>query len=437
VDVLCGDDGLLAGGCDDHRNGGDAIEPAWHTGANVEQRQQWRWSPPDPRTTSRTAVAPALQKWDLLRGVKTVDPTLIPQADDLAKIRRAVAAVASGATSLAQIRRDIDLATRHAAYAVAAARTLGWLLPDEPLKASRHGADLLETEPGSREEAGAMRLAIQTSPILAVISPGLLGDKPPSRRQLTETIERRAGLAKSTASRRAATLLSWRRQLVDGVLTLSRPNAPGIALPASATPAQPVLWPALRLSDALARDLLRDNPWWRDEPTKQLPPIRRTFVSVIHKRLEYRLAPIIVVRGPRQVGKTTAQLQVIDDLLRRGLAPTHILRVQCDELHEITELSEPILRIVEWYEETILGAHLNRIAADGGQTYLFFDEVQNLSDWAIQLKHLVDNATTQIVVTGSSALRIEAGRDSLAGRVNTIEVGTLTLRERASSGPTS
>lgn len=136
-----------------------------------------------------------MQKWDLQRSVKTVDPTLIPQADDLAKIRRVVAAVASGATSVEQIGRDVDLAARHAAYAVAAARALGWLSPGEPLEVSRHGADLLETEPGSREEAGAMHRAIQTSPVLAAVGPGLLGDKPPSRRQLTETIERRAGLA--------------------------------------------------------------------------------------------------------------------------------------------------------------------------------------------------------------------------------------------------
>jgi hypothetical protein len=363
--------------------------------------------------------------------VKTVDPTLIPQADDLAKIRRAVVVVARGATSIEQIKRHSDLAARDAAYTVAAARTLGWLSPGEPLEVARRGVDLLETEPGSREEAVAMRQAIESSPVLALISPGLLGDAPPPRRQLTETIERHAGLATSTASRRAATLLAWRRQLVDGVLELSRPGTSRSASVESAAPGAPVLWPALRLSDALARDLLRDNPWWRGEPGKQLPPNRRTFVNAIHKRLDYRLAPIIVVRGPRQVGKTTAQLQVIDDLLRRGIPAAHILRVQCDELPEITELSEPILRIVEWYEQTILKANLNRVAANGGQTYLFFDEVQNLSDWAIQLKHLVDNATTQVVVTGSSALRIEAGRDSLAGRINTIEVGTLTLREIA------
>jgi predicted AAA+ superfamily ATPase len=37
----------------------------------------------------------------------------------------------------------------------------------------------------------------------------------------------------------------------------------------------------------------------------------------------------------------------------------------------------------------------------------------------------------QVVVTGSSALRIEAGRDSLAGRIATLELGTLLLREIA------
>ncbi|HET7504507.1 MAG TPA: ATP-binding protein [Kofleriaceae bacterium] len=373
--------------------------------------------------------------------MKLVDKALVPQADDLARIRHAVAAVASGATSLEQVGRKIARSARHAAYAVAAARTLGWLSPKQPLHITRQGADLLETEPGSREEADVMRLAVQTSPTVKAISPALLADRPPSQRQLTGIIEKRTGLARSTASRRATTLLAWRGQLVDGVSndpTLPAPEAASrLAAPApgsasgSAVAFAPVLLPPLRLSDALARDLFRDNPWWRGEPAKQLPPTRRTFVNAIHKRLEYRLAPIIVVRGPRQVGKTTAQLQVIDDLLRQGIPATRILRVQCDELPEITNLSEPILRIVEWYEQTILGATLNRIAADGGKTYLLFDEVQNLEDWATQLKHLVDNTTTQVVVTGSSALRIEAGRDSLAGRINTIEVGTLTLREIA------
>lgn len=63
--------------------------------------------------------------------------------------------------------------------------------------------------------------------------------------------------------------------------------------------------------------------------------------------------------------------------------------------------------------------------------YLFFDEVQNLCDWEIQLKTLVDHTTVKVFVTGSSALRIEEGRDSLAGRISSLELGPLLLREVA------
>lgn len=68
-------------------------------------------------------------------------------------------------------------------------------------------------------------------------------------------------------------------------------------------------------------------------------------------------------------------------------------------------------------------------AQRGAPAYLFFDEVQNLPDWAPQLKFLVDTSTTQILVTGNSAFRIARGHDSLAGRVTTVEAGVLSLTE--------
>lgn len=57
--------------------------------------------------------------------------------------------------------------------------------------------------------------------------------------------------------------------------------------------------------------------------------------------------------------------------------------------------------------------------------------MQNLPDWAPQLKHLLDVCRVRALVTGSTALRIEAGRDSLAGRITTCEMGPLFLREIA------
>jgi predicted AAA+ superfamily ATPase len=193
----------------------------------------------------------------------------------------------------------------------------------------------------------------------------------------------------------------------------------------------PVLFPRMSLREPLVQDLRRLNPWWEAKPQAVLPSTRRHLVGQIHTRLRQRLAPIVVVRGPRQIGKTTAQLQVLQDLLDQGVPPRNILRVQADELPELSRLAEPILRIVDWFEANILGATLNEVAHAGGKTYLLLDEVQNLKDWAPQLKSLVDNTTTQVLVTGSSALRIEHGRDSLAGRINTIEAGVLSLTEIA------
>jgi predicted AAA+ superfamily ATPase len=155
-----------------------------------------------------------------------------------------------------------------------------------------------------------------------------------------------------------------------------------------------LLFSTPKLSDALVRDLRRMNPWWEGKPLPVLPQTRRHLVGNIHRRLQLRLAPIVVVRGPQQIGKTTAQLQILEDFLNRGVSPTYILRVQCDELPEISALSEPLLRLVDWYEDAVLGKKLNEVARQGEPTYLLFDEVQNLKDWAPQLKSLVDNSTT-------------------------------------------
>ena len=176
-------------------------------------------------------------------------------------------------------------------------------------------------------------------------------------------------------------------------------------------------------------DLSTMNPWWKGNAMEQLPKTRRHLVGQIQRRLQYKLAPIIVVRGSRQIGKTTACLHVIEDLLAANISPQQIFRVQFDDIDALRIAREPVLQLVRWYEEHILKDTLNNNAAKGQPCYLFFDEIQNLDDWSTQLKFLVDHSTVQIVVTGSSALRIEQGRDSLAGRINTLEVGTLSLTE--------
>lgn len=194
------------------------------------------------------------------------------------------------------------------------------------------------------------------------------------------------------------------------------------------------LFPSYSLPPAFVEDLRRQNPWWVNAPLRPTPPFKRWPFERLLSRLLDPLAPILVIRGPRQIGKTTLQEQIIERLLQQGIAPRRILRVQFDALPSLKQIpprDEPVLRIVDWYERTILGRNLNDAARHGEPALLFFDEVQNLRDWDIQMKSLADHAAVSSLVTGSSALRIEKGRDSLAGRIQTLEVGPLRLVEIA------
>ena len=92
---------------------------------------------------------------------------------------------------------------------------------------------------------------------------------------------------------------------------------------------------------------------------------------------------------------------------------------------------DPILRITSWVERNITPATFNALAHQGQTAHLLFDEVQHISNWHNQLKLLVDHSAVKVVATGSSALRIEEGRDSLAGRISTVEAGVLSLTEIA------
>ena len=181
----------------------------------------------------------------------------------------------------------------------------------------------------------------------------------------------------------------------------------------------------------LSENLRSVNPWWTGAPGPRLPGFHRwPFPRLLHM-LPKGLAPATVLRGPRRVGKTVLLRQVIDRLLGDGVSPHQILYVPFDELPTLKGIDEPILAIGRWYENQVLETSFNDADRHGRTAYLFFDEVQNLSSWAPQIKNLVDNHRVRVLVTGSSSLRIEAGRDSLAGRIATIDLGPLLLREIA------
>lgn len=121
---------------------------------------------------------------------------------------------------------------------------------------------------------------------------------------------------------------------------------------------------------------------------------------------------IQVLYGPRQVGKTTAIKQVLEEIK----LPSHY-----------ASADQPAIRNEVWLEEQWERARL--LAAEDKAAVLALDEIQKIPNWSEVVKRLWDEDTfnkvpLQVVLLGSSQLLVQAGlTESLAGRFEAIRAG--------------
>lgn len=174
--------------------------------------------------------------------------------------------------------------------------------------------------------------------------------------------------------------------------------------------------------------VLRDlNPWWEDPSVvRPSPPVyRRPVVRDLLRRLSAQKGLIEVLRGPRQVGKTTGIYQIIQDLIASGKPATDLLFVRFD-LELLREEPSSLRSILDWYVDAIRGRGLEL----GAPSCLFLDEVHKLPRWSDEVKHLGDTFPVRMLLTGSSSVLVaRGGRESLAGRVFTTELLAFSFRE--------
>ncbi|WP_437729850.1 hypothetical protein [Sorangium sp. So ce1335] len=160
----------------------------------------------------------------------------IPQADNLANVRRVLEALAGGAAAREQIAEQTGISLRHVGYALAAARVLGWL-GDDDASITPAGRALLAAPAGTPDERAHLRRAIFACDVVKEVAPDLFEPAAPTTAVLARRIFRfTAGIGKETARRRAQTLLAWRKQVLEQQLPLfpGRSRKRGAATPASA-----------------------------------------------------------------------------------------------------------------------------------------------------------------------------------------------------------
>lgn len=130
-----------------------------------------------------------------------------------------------------------------------------------------------------------------------------------------------------------------------------------------------------------------------------------------------------VVLGMRRSGKTCFLHQEIHRLINQGIPQNRILYLQFDDERILPISGVQMGQIVDAFYSLYPQNH-------DEQCFLFFDEVQNIADWSITIRRLLDTKKAQIYLSGSSAkLLSKEITTSLRGRSLATEIFPFSFQE--------
>lgn len=138
----------------------------------------------------------------------------------------------------------------------------------------------------------------------------------------------------------------------------------------------------------------------------ELPVFKRYLYFELLKWLKKK--QIIAITGLRRVGKTVMMRQLMQQFSNSAF-------FSFDE--EETQTKEILVYVIDFF--------LNNLKAK----YIFLDEIQYVRDWQGILKRYYDTKNVKFIVSGSESLDIVKAKESLAGRIITFKLGTLSFME--------
>lgn len=163
------------------------------------------------------------------------------------------------------------------------------------------------------------------------------------------------------------------------------------------------------------KDLFNQNFWWegkeRIKEDSKIQDWEKSKIKWVPKQvLEFKKEPgIFILRGPRQVGKSTCLKLIIQDLLKKH-NPKSIFFFDCEALYDFKELKETIEEYFKFLEIINLKE----------KTFIFLDEVTSVENWAKAIKFLADQGVfknTRLFITGSNSLDLKRGGERMPGRL--------------------
>jgi len=163
--------------------------------------------------------------------------------------------------------------------------------------------------------------------------------------------------------------------------------------------------------------LREQNPYWekpedigKDFHIKVLSTLPFEIINPVERKIELDKDGIFIIRGPRQIGKTTFLKRSIKKLIESGIDQKRIFYFAFDigGLKDEREVLDLIKTYLSWIRKKVKE-----------KVWMFLDEVTYTPGWAIGLKIAYDQGLLQevnIIATGSSSLDLKKGGERLPGR---------------------
>src|SRR6266705_4073013 len=144
---------------------------------------------------------------------------------------------------------------------------------------------------------------------------------------------------------------------------------------------------------------------WESSQFKWTPRLGETF--------DWNLDIVYVLRGPRQVGKTTLVKLKIRERMDAGVEPRHIFYYPCD----LVEGPDRLVKIITSYQDSTRRDKQTRL-------YLILDEISSVKDWQKGIKLLYDSGRLKkctVILTGSHSIDLRKATETLARRRGEVE----------------
>lgn len=160
----------------------------------------------------------------------------------------------------------------------------------------------------------------------------------------------------------------------------------------------------------------------RDEFEDKLKTLKENTVprEVLFEALPNKISVFI---GMRRTGKTVFMFQKILALIQQGISISQIFYVNFEDDRLLTPNPQILSAMIDAFYSMYPENH-------DRHCYLFFDEVQNVTNWSQVIRRLFDSKKVSITLTGSSAkLLSKEIATSLRGRSLSTEIWPFSFQE--------